>query len=432
MKKRPIANTLSVLCLALAAASPGFSGCSREPEAAPSAIQTRSRHKSVFVSRIPVRLCQWDPLRKAPEDPALRLVKTIVAGDLAGVDALLASGAVGIDDVLCIVEDETIRRRRVDADKFQFLPPTMTSGFGTANKHMLDAYSLTRAQDPSLEKNHVVWLYGTPLMIAARAGNPAMVSLLLARGANPNVFIPTMGIAEQRKQQSPYPPQTVATARPWALLCALTDCYVKTSAKYAENQDDCADLLIRGGAIVPPDNSQGQTALWAAVQVQSRHLVDAFLEAGVDPSRKDRFGMTVSDFILRDLATVSDTAIREAYQTFLSILGSSGNGAAPASPTFQPRPGEGAVPESGPSANLPAPPPRPEMTELERKKQIDLYEGRLVELRQQLADAKHDRDMGALMGQGTASAQMRVYSLMDAIAEAERRLSELQDAAVSR
>lgn len=426
MKTLPEAFRQVLLSTAVAVSAFAVSGCSGRlpPADGPAAIQTKSRHGTVVVSRITVRLCQWDPLRKTPENPALGLVKAIVAGDLAGADAILASRKVGVDDVLCIVEDASIRKSRIDSEKLQFRPPEMASGVGPAYRHLMNGYSLSLAQDPSLGKNHVVWLYGTPLMIAAREGNPAMVAMLLKRGANPNVFIPTMGISERKTGREPYSATTFAPSRPWATLCALTECYVRTANKYPENQDDCAELLLRGGAVVPPVNSQGQTALWDAVQVGSRYLVEKLLEAGVDPAHRDNFGMTVADCIVRELSAISDESIRTDLQTLLTLVG---NGGQTVHVDRQPSPAQAAV-STAPAYSVPQPPPTPQMSEAERLKRIDFYEGRLVELRRQLADAKHDRDMNAVMGHGTASAQMRVFSLMDAIADAEKHLTELQDA----
>jgi len=382
----------------------------------------RIKARCVEVTQVPVRHSSWDPLGRTGEDVAMTFVKTLIAGDVAGVDAVLSKGKIGINDVICLTENDNVRRGKLFTDQTQFRPPEIAQNVGGMYARFLNAYTVTDKYDSALGKNEVIEFYGTPLMMAARAGNTSMVAFLLKQGANPNVFVKTMGVDVQADGQLIGGPSLVAGRRPWSVLCALTECYVRTVGKYIESEDECAALLIKHGAAMPPTNSQGQTALWAAAQARSRFLLDQFVKMGADVNHKDDLGMTIADYVSREMASLPVGRLRQEYEAFLSAL--QGYGAKMSG-------GGAKYPSNGNTAGvqvnqMPQPTTRP-VTQQDHSAEIAVIEAQLKDLRMQLIDAKHDASMGAITGAAAVSAQMRVMSLIDAIHERERRLSALQE-----
>ena len=388
----------------------------------------RIKARSIEVTQVPVRHCTWDPLGRTGEDVAMTFVKAMTAGDVAGVDAILSRGKIGINDVICLTENDNVRRGKLFLDKTVLRPPELGQNVGAMYARFLNAYTVTDKYDSALGKNEVIEFYGTPLMMAARAGNTTMVAFLLKQGANPNVFVPTKGVDVQRQGQVIGSPTVVAGARPWAVICALTECYVRTTGKYVESADECAELLLKHGAVMPPANSQGQTALWAAAQARSTYLLEQFVKMGADINHKDDLGMTVADYVSREISVSSGTLRRE-YEAFLSALQSRG-----AQSAKRPSASGDVAAQTGivPVAPMQSPASTAAAWQ-DYSAEIAAIEVQLRELRMQLADARHDANMNAIGG-GTASltAQMRVMSLIDAIHERERRLSALQEAQLGR
>ena len=383
---------------------------------------TRRGGRNVEVTQVAVRHCTWDPLGRTGEDPALSLVKALISGDVAGVDAILSRGKIGINDVICLTENDNVRRGKLRTDQTQFRPPEIARNVGAMFAKHLYAYTVTAKYDSALGENDVIEFYGTPLMVAARAGNPQMVAFLLKEGANPNVFIRTRGVDSQMEGRLVGGPITVSGRRPWAVLSALTECYVRTVGKYVENEDGCATLLIGGGAAMPPENGQGQTALWAAAQARSRLLLEYYLKAGADVNHKDALGMTVADYVSQEIASVPPGSLRQEFEAFLGEL--TAHGASQSGGQTSPPPSAEA-----PTWQTPGIPQRaPEQsTAVDHSAEIEAIELQLVELRAQLTAARHDAEMNAITGVASLSAQMRVMELINAIHERERRLSALQN-----
>ena len=318
---------MEVVRLAMAAAASFvgtavMSGCDSSV-ASDTGVFTRIKARSIEVTQVPVRHCSWDPLGRTGEDVAMAFVKALTSGDVAGVDAILSRGKIGINDVICLTENDNVRRGKLFVDKTVLRPPELAQNVGAMYARFLNAYTVTDKYDNALGKNEVIEFYGTPLMMAARAGNTTMVAFLLKQGANPNVFVPTKGIDVQRQGQAIGSPTAVAGSRPWAVMCALTECYVRTTGKYVESADECAVLLLKHGAVLPPANSQGQTALWAAAQARSVFLLEQFVKMGADVNHKDDLGMTVADYVLREIAASNGT-LRHEYEAFMSALQSYG------------------------------------------------------------------------------------------------------------
>ena len=381
----------------------------------------RVEARSVEVTEVPVRHCSWDPLGRTGENVAMTFVKTLIAGDVAGVDAILSKGKIGINDVICLTENASVRRGKLFTDQTQFRPPEIAQNVGAMYARFLNAYTVTDKYDSALGKNEVIEFYGTPLMMAARAGNTLMVAFLLKQGANPNVYVKTKGVDVQAEGQAIGEPSLAAGRRPWAVLCALTECYVRTAGKYIESEDECAALLLKHGAAMPPVNSMGQTALWSAAQARSRFLLDQFVKMGADVNHKDDLGMTVADYVSREMASLPVGRLRQESEAFLSAL--QGYGAKVSS-------GGAKYPSNNNTtgsqiSQIPQPSTRT-APQQDHSAEIAAIEAQLKDLRMQLIDARHDANMDAITGTAAVSAQMRVVSLIDAIHERERRLSALQ------
>lgn len=394
------------------------SGCDAAVSPEPG-MSARINTRNVEVTQVPIRVCPWDPFGRVAENPAMTLVERIVAGDVAGADAILSRGGVGVNDVICLTISEILRRGKLNLEQTLFNPPYL----GNRGVHRLDCcYIINQSLDAVLGPNDQIEFYGTPLMLAARRGDAAMVSFLLKQGANPNVFVRTKGIVEQLERQLVGSPIMQSGRRPCAVLCALTECYVQTSGKFVESGDECAALLIKHGASMPPSNSQGQTALWAAAQARSTFLLEQFVKMGADVNHKDALGMTVADYVLREVSTASGNLRRE-YETFLSALQAHG------AKTNVRAGGDAAAPNVGMRQTFAIPQPVQAITpKQDHSAEIAAIEAQLRELRMQLVEAKHDAKMNAINGTAALSAQMRVMSLIDAIHERERKLAALQEA----
>ena len=394
------------------------SGCGAETEQDKAPI-ARGKAKCIEVTQVPVRHCSWDPLGRTGEDVAMTLVKTLIAGDVGGVDAILSRGKIGINDVICLTENDNVRRGKLYTDQTQFRPPEMARNVGAMYARFLNAYTVTDKYDSALGKNEVIEFYGTPLMMAARAGNPTMVSFLLKQGANPNVFVKTKGVDAQMVGQAIGGSMIVSGRRPWAVLCALTECYVRTVGKYVENEDECAAILIQHGAVMPPNNQMGQTALWAAAQARSRLLLEQFVKKGADVNHRDDLGMTVADYVSGEIGSLPFGSLRQEYETFLSALEAKGarvSGRRAQYPSVENVGGRQMDQRPSPVVT----------SKQDHSAEIAAIEAQLKSLRMQLVDAKHNANMNAISGTAELSAQMRVMSLIDAIHERERKLAELQ------
>ena len=149
------------------------------------------------------------------------------------------------------------------------------------------------------------FLFGTPLMIAARSGSVYMVQELLRRGANPNIFI-RIGVVPNVK----FIPKP-GICRPW--MCALKE----TFACNARNSEKVAKALIKGGAVLPSEDSAGRTVLWDALETKNTFLLDIALKNGVDPTREDHTGRSFIDC----LNELEDHQLAEAFCQILRKYG---------------------------------------------------------------------------------------------------------------
>ena len=386
----------------------------------------RVKARSVEVTQVPVRHSSWGEVGRVTEDPSVELMKRIVAGDVAGVDEMLSRGVIGIDDVIC--DGRAIcNRRAIDLSQVFLTPPEIVAQLFQKDWAIVNPYTIRARLNGLLQENEGCDFYGTPLMTAARAGRAEVVAFLLKRGAKPNVFIRVKGVDGQVDGRTRMArigvgdSEFISGKRPFAVLCALTDCYVYAVGKYADAADECAEILLKHGAVMPPVNSMGQTALWAAAQARSRFLLDQFVKMGADVNHKDDLGMTVADYVSREMASLPVGRLRQEYEAFLSAL--QGYGAKVSN-------GGAKYPSNNNTtgsqiSQIPQPSTRT-APQQDHSAEIAAIEAQLKDLRMQLIDAKHDANMGAITGTASVSAQMRVMSLIDAIHERERRLSALQ------
>ena len=109
----------------------------------------------------------------------------------------------------------------------------------------------------------------TPLNTAAKSGFVEYVTILLARGAHPNIA----------DRQGRTPLSRAFDTRHW----------------------DIATQLVRGGAKLPdaPLNTPGETLLHKAAKAGHVELIQALLDAGADPHASTIAGKTAVDYAQR-------------------------------------------------------------------------------------------------------------------------------------
>ena len=250
------------------------------------------------------------PANFGSQDPGAAMADAIRTGNIAVVDALLDKGLIGIDEPICLslsgmsgalmtsTRTWTLASSNLAADankvlnptgdpmSMPFIPDTPGMSFSapgwTANSGARTMYGSDTAV-----------LHGTPLMIAARNGNPTMVRHLLKRKANPTVFIEVGGAINL-----PYSAifsDGVAIQRPW--LFALSETYRMSGGKQKprSKMDQIAELLIKAGAVLPPEDGHGWNGLWDAAVACSVPMLELALSSGLDINSTDNLGNTVAE-----------------------------------------------------------------------------------------------------------------------------------------
>lgn len=137
----------------------------------------------------------------------------------------------------------------------------------------------------------------TPLMRAARAGNPAVISALLESGADPNA----RGAQQRTALQYAVERNKVDAAR--MLLDAGADVNGVDIGQLTplvmaadRNYTALALMLIKRGANVNIPNVDGWTALMDAAEAGNGKLVAELLAAGANPAARHSNGWTALDF----------------------------------------------------------------------------------------------------------------------------------------
>lgn len=176
----------------------------------------------------------------------------------------------------------------------------------------------------------VAYIYGTPLMVAARARNKFMIRELLKRGANPNVFIRAARVMRRKPAagnrydswnpgKEMYMPggmfanpvkKDPAGIEMRPFVFALKEVYATDWARGetldVKKADECAKMLVEAGAVFPGDDDIGRNALWDAVEARSVYLLGLLADAGLDLDKEDNQGKTLLDFCDEQMACATE------------------------------------------------------------------------------------------------------------------------------
>ena len=166
------------------------------------------------------------------QSPQKKMLDALSNGDMQTIDRLLG-GSLHVDEVLCFSEEQWPCGPCTNQVNTRILVP----GVHIWHERPPDARALAdcfwraypRAVDDAFGYGSIR-LYGTPLMAACRARNEKMVSFLLKKGANPNMFV-KLGAGK------------------W--LYALREPYVNAvSARDRSRARRICDLLAEAGAVM--------------------------------------------------------------------------------------------------------------------------------------------------------------------------------------
>lgn len=280
-------------------------------------------------------------------------------------------------------------------------------------------------------------LYGTPLMVAARLGNKYMVKKLLAKGANPNVFIRTGGVLHCHGEFFSANKNLIGCIRPW--ICALIDTYSMIEGKSARDMSACASMLIDAGAYFPRStkDDQGRTMLWDAVMLTSPELVEICVKRfGLNVNEEDNLGKTVSEYLVQ-AGTNGGKYVNGISATLRKLRELGANVPMAATPremdaSTTPAQGSTATPSPMPSGV----PYHPQisgrtssggMPKEDHSAEIAALQHRLLSLRMELEDARANRKIATIQGTGWVSASMYEQRIMREISDCERRIMELRN-----
>lgn len=163
---------------------------------------------------------------------------------------------------------------------------------------------------PGVNPNFQVATGGTPLILAANAGNIAAVDLLLAAGANPNeenqdeeaesekVLTPLFASIRIKQGISPEDFKIIIAK----LLAAGADVNAADSNNVTplmfaiQERPDLVPILLNAGARVnEQDSQQGLSPLMRAVSMIDQDVIQQLLDRNANVSLVDRFGRTAVD-----------------------------------------------------------------------------------------------------------------------------------------
>ena len=247
-------------------------------------------------ARRPVRLVNLISVH-ASRSPAADMIRAVLNGNVSRIDELRAKG-ISIDAVYCFSEgDRFPSGTRICLTSF-------LRGFDLQLIHEPgdwgDSYYriYPKAADRNLPYGYVR-LYGTPLMVACRAGNHVMVKALLERGANPNVFIET--------RNTPRIPDCISR-RP--LIYAYSETFLSASkradsARRRMKADAVAAALKASGIVFPGVDGVGRNAVFDALEAFSPSFLETAIRNGCDVNVRDRHGLTACDWVSVNRARLS-------------------------------------------------------------------------------------------------------------------------------
>ena len=416
----------------------------------------------------------------------LPLVRAIQSGNWKQVESILDRGIIKIDDIICVrkfgpsdgyaefhataLERQQMQMGASSTDSSVMIVPIENMTFssqqyrrdlggaqvsvanrtfnpsGNPLKDMyipqvgsMDFGSIAYVSGSGVQSSWLE-LYGTPLMVAARLGNKFMVKKLLAKGANPNVFIRTGGVLHCHGTLFSSNKNLIGCIRPW--ICALVDTYTVIEGKKTQDISACASMLIDAGAYFPRStkDDQGRTMLWDAVILTSPEFVELCVKRfGLNVNEEDNLGRTVSEYLVQAGMNGGKYA-NEISATLRKLRGLGANvpniSAAPREMDANNMPAHGGtvMPSQMPDEN-------PSMHPLGRRTaggtpstygredhsaEIAALQHRLLALRMELEDARANRKIATLQGTGWVSASMNEQQIMREISDCERRIMELR------
>nr|MCR4805256.1 ankyrin repeat domain-containing protein [Clostridia bacterium] len=374
--------------------------------------------------------------------------KAIREGSIERVDSLISENGGSINDVLAlsngdmhwVTSDKTFSYEKTGGRTLECLAAMTPKGYH---------YKLIKPAPRQAPYNfyNACNVLGTPLMVAARMRNESMVTALLKRGANPNVFI----------EVSDYVPCSFYgisnLSGPWncrrPYLCALFDAYMPLDSTTMDKADAIAKILLEHGAAFykKPDNDE-RTAIWDAARLKSAYLLSEMLKKDFDINKEDVDGMTIMDWCLQERPQAgSHQMLHRRFVRALEKMGAKSHKASgpsrEGSPTTkqadeadfamgpcgggaaQPGSPDGAAAPSPVAAPLPI--PLPVVQKPDNSAEIALLQSRIWKLRMELEEARGNERAAAAQGTGWVTASMRSVDIMREISECERRIMELRN-----
>ena len=402
-----------------------------------------------------------------------QLCEAVVRGNIRAVDQLLASGVIGVDDVIVTGPEGNFHKfdGRLGRLAFKLWEYRSYMQSSMNGKLCYVAAGASTGTDGMVATR--TDLHGTALMIAVRNRNIFMVKELLKRGANPNVFINVgsvvfkNSIAKARSVSGnttwfggkpyggplsqPYMPGQATVSNnslnpnddvvdyEVTRLCALTDLYGTGTPGTLQQDNAIAEMLVNAGAAFPKgEDDRGRTAIWDVAAVRSVYLIRLLHKNGWDVCHKDHMGKTVADYCVETLGKMAECDDRQMLLAFVKELGRLGCPLPSTMPEPQkidvrPLGGNGnTTPTQGVGLNsgtsgYPAVSGSVDARSVaDRSIERQAIQNQIDALRIELEDAKRNLHNDMVQGTGWVSADAHVQSIMREIQELQGQLMRLR------